>query len=167
MKPLDSDIASRAQVYAERNSIGLIERLGYGKDGSVWATNRANRATALKVFESARPHQREVAVYRRLAAHEVIEILGHRVPQMLLVDDELLAVEMTIVHPPFILDFAGATLDQPIDFPEEALEEWHAEKKEEFGYERWRTVRTMLAKLSSMGIHLYDVNSRNIAFADV
>jgi len=34
-------------------------------------------------------------------------ILGFHVPQLLGADDELMAIEMTIVSPPYLLDFAG------------------------------------------------------------
>ncbi len=54
--------------------------------------------------------------YLRLRELQVESIRGHAVPQLLHFDDEFLAIEMTIVSPPFCLDFGGAYLDRPPDF---------------------------------------------------
>ena len=42
-------------------------------------------------------------------------------------------IEMTVVTPPFLLDFAGAYLDWPPEFSSEATEYWLHEKQEQFG----------------------------------
>ena len=39
-------------------------------------------------------------------------------------DESLLVIEMSIVRPPFLLDFAAATLDVEPDFPEGTLDDW-------------------------------------------
>jgi hypothetical protein len=52
---------------------------------------------------------------------------------------------MTIVEPPFLLDFGGADLDHRVDFPEEVMIEWHEEKREEFG-ERSSIVKRVLTR---------------------
>jgi len=43
--------------------------------------------------------------------------------------DDLLAIEMTIVTPPFILDFAGAYLDPAPDFPLKFWRNGHRKSK--------------------------------------
>ena len=140
-----------------------MQQLGYGKDGSVFATSVP---TAVKVFFRRDVYARELACYQRLAEHEVEEIRGHAVPRLLGWDDELFVVEMEIVSRPYLLDFADAHLDSAPDFPEEVLEQWHADKAEEFG-ERWDDVQRVLAILRGhYGIHLLDVNPGNITFAD-
>ena len=68
---------------------------------------------------SVEPYLRERAVYERLRDAGVSEILGFNVPQLIRFDDELRIIEMSIVARPFVLDFAGAWLDTPPDFPEE------------------------------------------------
>jgi hypothetical protein len=50
-------------------------------------------------------------------------------------------VEMEIVQPPFVLDFAGAYLDRRPDFPEDVYAEWQAEKAEQFG-DDWPLVQS-------------------------
>lgn len=81
-------------------------------------------------------------------------------------DDARLIIEMTLVKPPFLLDFASAILDRAPDFSDEAMELWNEEKAEMFGA-RWNEVRHLLRVLKDVhGIHLTDVRIGNIAFAD-
>lgn len=110
-------------------------------------------------------YDRELAAYRRLADQGVSDVLGHHVPQLLRFDAVMLVIDVTIVHPLFLLDFASAWLDQPPGFGEEVLEEWLEEKLEQFA-ERWPHVATVLAELERYGIHLMDIHPGNITFAE-
>ncbi len=80
-------------------------------------------------------------------------------------DDELLALEMSIVSPPFILDFAGAYLDQKSPFDNEQLQEWEAERVEIFA-KRWPEVRRAYYMFQSFGILLNDLKPGNVSFPD-
>lgn len=163
MDPLDEDMLRRSQEYAKRYALRLDRRLGFGKDGTVWETDRQ---TALKVFRHADPFRREVAAYARLAERRVLDVNGHRVPQVERVDEELLGIEMTIVQPPFVLDFASAYLDRAApEFPEDVMAEWLARKREEFG-SNWSRAAGVLAALRRFGIHMTDVHPGNIGFGD-
>jgi hypothetical protein len=55
---------------------------------------------------------------------------------------------MTIVRPPFLLDFASAYLDKAPDCPPEVIEEWRAEKAEQFGA-NWARVEALLDEAQS------------------
>ncbi len=100
----------------------------------------------------------------RLTAESVIDIGGHNVPTLVDWDDQLLVIEMTIVRPPFLLDFASAYLDTPPDFPPEVMEEWRAEKAEQFGA-NWVRVEALLDEARARyGIYMLDVHPGNIAF---
>ena len=92
-------------------------------------------------------------------------ILGFNVPQLLRIDEEFRAIEMTIVRSPFLLDFADARLDEAPDFSEDVLRQWEEEKAEIFG-ERWPEVTRILAALQAFGVHLLDINPRNISFPE-
>jgi len=94
-----------------------------------------------------------------------VEILGFHVPQFIGADDALCVIEMTVVTRPFALDFAGAYLDQPPVFPNEAWEAWEAEKRDQFDF-RWATVRRVLDALEELDIYMVDVSPSNIAFAN-
>ena len=100
----------RLQEYAYRCSLELTERVGFGQDGIVWMTTRPS---AIKALRYAEHYSREVEVYERLRKHNIKQINGFSVPRMIRNDDELWIVEMTLVTPPFVLDFAGAALDRP------------------------------------------------------
>jgi hypothetical protein len=70
-----------------------------------------------------------------------------------------------LVARPFVLDFAGAYLDQAPDFSEEVLADWRAEKQEQFG-PRWSDVQAILGLLESYGVFMIDVNPGNVSFGD-
>lgn len=143
MDPLDEDILRRSMKYAQRYRLRLDRRLGFGKDGTVWETDQQ---TALKVFRRAGPFRREAAAYVRLAERGVLDVNGHHVPQVVRTDRDLLTIEMTIVQPPFLLDFASAYLDDDApEFSEEIMDEWLTQKQEEFG-ERWMEAAGVLPR---------------------
>ncbi len=89
--------------------------------------------------------------------------MGFAVPQLIDIDESLWIIEMTIVSPPFVLDFAGAALDRRPQWPEDVLEEWRTEKAEQFG-DRWPTVRLIMSSFAGLGIFLADVKPGNIEF---
>jgi hypothetical protein len=158
------DIADRAFDYAVKRGMRLEDQLGSGVDGIVL---RSGRPSAVKVFAREDAFRRELACYRRLREREILDILGHRVPQLLDFDDSLLVIEMTVVQPPFLLDFAGAYVDTAPDYPDEVMEQWHEDKREQFGDDRWERVQMVLATLRGQcGIQLFDVNPGNITFGE-
>jgi hypothetical protein len=98
-------------------------------------------------------------------AEGVGEILGFNVPDLLGADEGLRIIEMSLVARPFVLDFAGAYLDEQPEFSEEIWAEWEAEKRELFG-SRWQTVEMVLAALRKLDIYVVDISASNIAFVD-
>lgn len=78
--------------------------------------------------------------------------------------EDLLAIEMTIVHPPYVLDFASAVLDHPYDFEQDVLDEWHARLEEQFG-EHTPDAHSIIDELGArFGVFLYDLHRHNIKF---
>jgi hypothetical protein len=164
---MEEILIQNARAYASRHQLQLAERLGFGIHGIIHVArdNVKSGKTALKAHRSTEPYQRERAAYERLRDARVTQILGFHVPQFIRADDALRVIEMTIVTRPFVLDFAGAWLDAPPEFPDETWAEWESEKVEQFG-PRWPTVQAVLAELESLDIHMIDVSPSNIAFAD-
>ena len=160
-------LLQNARIYAAQHRLRLAEPLGFGVHGSVFVTENNPKAgdTALKVLREAKPYRRERDVYLRLKQTAVTEILGFKVPQLIGFDDDLLAIEMTIVTRPFLLDFAGAYLDSFPEFSPEVWVDWEIEKREQFG-PRWSTVRRVLAALEELDIHVIDVTPSNIGFRE-
>ena len=72
---------------------------------------------------------------------------------------------MTVVQQPFVLDFAEARLDFPMEFPDEVWTQWRKEKQEQFG-ERWTAVERVLGEFAALDICPLDVSPRNIEFRD-
>jgi len=155
------DIEERASIYAARHLIRIRRQLGFGKDGTVFLTDMA---TAVKVHARKEPYERELACYRHFERHGVIDVCGFHVPQLVSFDDELLVIEMTVVEPPFMLDFAGAHFGDAPDFSAEVMEQWRQEKIEQFGA-RWPEVEYAVEWLRArLGIQLLDIHPWNIAF---
>lgn len=88
------------------------------------------------------------------------------VPQLIGYNDDLLAIEMTIVSPPFCLDFGGAYLDRPPDYSPEVWADWEKQKSGDFE-DNWTHVKKILAHFAAWGIHIADVNPGNIKFAPI
>lgn len=104
---------------------------------------------------------KERDVYLRLKHHDIASVEGAQIPALIDHDDELWIVEMQIVSPPFVLDFAGAYLDRAPDWPDDVLLEWQEEKAEQFG-DDWDRVQSIMATLRGHGIYLADVKPGNI-----
>lgn len=162
-----SEIAlTNAAAYATRYHLRLIERLGFGIHGTVHVAQHQGKLdqSAIKAHNSAQFYDRERAAYERLRHAGITDVLGFHVPQFIRADDDLRVIEMTIVTRPFVLDFAGTSLDTRPQFPEETWREWEAQKREQFGI-RWKTVQAVMDAFEEIGIYLVDVSPSNIAFA--
>lgn len=152
----------RALHFATKYGRVLEEELGFGVHGIVWSTDQQS---VIKVHGSAHLYYaREREIYLRLMEHGVIEVLGFHVPQLHAFDDELMALEIAIVQPPFVIDFAGAYLDERPDFSPEVLAEWEVEKQEQFG-ENWSKAKAVVTAFQRYGVYLSDVSPNNIRCA--
>jgi hypothetical protein len=158
-------IFNNALAYAARLQLKLAERLGFGVHGIIYVAEHKSKSgkTAIKAHREFAPYLRERRIYERLKRAGVAELVGFNVPQFMDADDGLRVIEMSIVTRPFVLDFAGAYLDAPPDFPEDTWAEWKAGMREQFET-RWPTVEAVLAALEAMDIYLLDVSPSNIAF---
>jgi len=156
-----------AKSYASLHGLRLAERLGFGIHGTIFVAENNTKPgkTAIKALHSVEFYLRERDAYQRLQAAGVANIAGFNVPQLIRFNDELLIVEMTVVGRPFLLDFAGAYLDAPPEFPEHIWNEWESEKREQFE-NRWPTVQAALAALEDLDIYMVDVSPTNISFLE-
>src|SRR5688500_10804785 len=124
----------RWKQFEQRYGARVAGPLGFGRDGTVMYTDRD---TAVKLFDQEDTYRRERDAYLLLQAQQCVNVLAHRVPDLIRYDDELRAIEMTIVEPPFLLDFASAYPEHEApDFPDDVWEDWRAQKAEQFG-DRW------------------------------
>src|SRR5437660_142832 len=95
-----NEMIARALQYAEQNGLVLGKELGFGVHGIVFATeSQAERgSSALKLHYQEPAYCRERDIYLRLRRHNVQAVRGCQVPQLLQFDDDLLAIDMTVVQ---------------------------------------------------------------------
>ncbi len=155
------NIEMRAREVASDWGTTLASVLGHGIDGNVWETARKS---AIKVFSRNETYERERDCYRRLSENSVRLLVGFAVPQLLDYDNRHLAIEMTIVSPPCVLDFGKAYVNAPPEYTAEAMAEAKAIERELFSDDEWRQVRLVRAALLNLGIHYFDARPSNIMF---
>ena len=159
----DTPHLNRAQSYAQHQGHAIIEQLGFGQDGTVY---QSDRPSAIKVFERPHSFATELSDYQLLTQHKVLQVNGHHIPQLLNHDNNLQLIEISIVQPPHILDFAKATLDTPPDFPPEVMAERYQHWADNFE-DRWSQALDIINHFKHhFGIHLLDPSPANIAFLD-
>jgi hypothetical protein len=163
------EVAAHARRYASRNRLSLeLPALGGGIHGQVFFVRGGvlTGGTAIKAYYHEEFFRRELLVYERLQEAGVRRVRGLAVPQLLRSDGDLLILEMSVVVRPYLLDFAGAYLDEAAPrFEDDVWEIWEEEKRERFG-ERWPEVKAVLAALAEYGVHMLDVNPGNVALTD-
>lgn len=96
----------KARRYAAVRGIEITERLGWGIHGSVWKITGKERnfAWVLKLHRHIAPWRRERDCYRRLQEMGTSHIAGVHLPQFIRDDEKWLAIEMSVVERPFLLD---------------------------------------------------------------
>ena len=160
MSQLPYTIEDRIELYAEQRSLAIESRLGFGQDGIVYGSSNK---TALKCLRTGELYRREKAVYCLLQTKGVKTVRGFHVPELIDYEDTLWVIEMTIVTPPYILDFASAYLEPCMNkFSQEQLEEWREQKLDEFE-SNWPQVRLLMAAFEGLGVYLSDIHPRNVA----
>jgi len=127
----------RAATYAASINAVLGDMLGSGKDGKVWlAIGPGQTRSVIKALERETGFQRELECYERLEEFEVRQIQGLIIPRLLGSDAELLVIEIGLVMPPRLIDFAKAYLDFEPEFTPEVWADWEEDRSERFGA-RW------------------------------
>lgn len=167
MISLPAELLERRDEYCRRHALGIQDLpgagqpFGWGLDAFVWQTTLDS---ILKVFRHEAEFHQERAVYERLRSRGHEPLRGFQIPHLLDYDEDLWILELSFVRPPYILDFAAATLDDaPPGFDPHAPE-WIAEKRRQFG-RSWPEVARLLDALRHLGIHYCDVHPENIRIA--
>lgn len=110
--PIDSKFQSRIATYTKRRNLRIQGCLGGGVQGIVYSTDVSS---AIKAFKYRIHYRQEVAVYQRIKERRITSVCGFRVPTPLRRTDKLMVIEMGLVQPPFVLDFASAGVDRPLN----------------------------------------------------
>lgn len=155
----------RRYLTLRRRSVNVNEFLGGGTDGQVWSTDHD---TAIKVFDRAGGYLNERDSYVLLNEFGVTrEIAGFWVPQMHGFDEELMVVEMDLMHsPPYVIDFAKVRLHSDPEFSEDVLRQQEEDGIERFEH-NWKAVKKLLRALRACSIYYLDPQRGNITFPDM
>lgn len=160
------DLIQRAQQYLALKgpTVEFIGQLGFGEDGAVWETNVRS---AVKAFERQRNYEQELACYLRLDECNCERLGEFSIPRLIDACDDLLVIEIEIVHRPFLLDFGKAYLDAPpLYFHDAAFMAQFHQQYAELWDDRWPEVQSLLWQLEKMGIYYFDPKPGNILFDD-
>src|SRR2546430_11104756 len=148
--------------YAATYSIRFTDDLGNGKDGRVLRTQYGD---AVKFFHDESIYRRELRAYQILQELGTDQINGFQIPRLIRHDDALRAIEMTVVQPPFVLDFASAYTSEEyerLEFSQEVLDEREAHWAEIFG-DHWPVVQSLRAAFTrETELILLDLSLNNI-----
>lgn len=147
--------------YCKSHKIDLLASLGHGLQGIVYKTSRR---TAIKTHCRQKAYKQKLDAYIRLDTHNAQQVRGVIFPKLYAYDNDKLAIEMTMVSPPFIVDFGGAYLDTAPDHARapQVVEEWESNKREQFG-DDWPEVQAIIAEFESRyRVILVDVHPGNI-----
>lgn len=139
--------------------MSIRKTLGFGQDGHVFITHSN---TAVKVLARPENFRLELACYERLNESGVTELGGFAVPRLRDFSEQLCVIEMSVVDPPFIVDFGKVHLDRRPDYSEEIMADWRADYSERWGND-WLKVRSLLYSLERYGIYYMDPKPGNIA----
>lgn len=107
------NLKEKAEAYATSRGLEITGILGDGTQGNVWTVRGKNKliSWALKLHSRPENHRVERDVYLRLQDLGLASLAGFDIPTLIRADDPHLALELSIVSPPYVLDFAQATLD--------------------------------------------------------
>ena len=153
-----AEIRERMELFYFDRTSSIADQIGFGYDGLVFETTAD---TAIKGFKHEQLYRNERDVYARIDEYDMYEVRGCRIPHVFGTDDALWCIEMEIVSPPFVLDFAGAYLNFPPEYPDDVMATWRAEKREQYE-DDWPWVQEIMSDLASIGIYLADVKPGNI-----
>lgn len=156
MVVIPNEIEERRDAYCQQQRISTAELIGFGVDGFVWQTNRVS---VIKIFRTVAPYRQELEVYLRLKDLRLRKLQGFDIPWLIGQDDTHWILELSFVSPPFVLDFAAASIGRSSGG--DASPDWIAEKRRLFGTD-WPDVQRLLDALRLYGIHFPDVHKGNI-----
>ena len=151
----------RKYAQLHRLKFNIKGQLGEGTDGAVWATSNKS---VIKVIHREKTFDTELRCYQRLLIRGVSDIDGLAVPRLIEYSRELQIIEMTLVQPPYLLDFGKAYIDEPAPYTPEQLEEWRRQWREFFPKRDIPRVHKILRALKGYGIDYVDPKPWNIRF---
>ncbi|HEY0983293.1 hypothetical protein [Schlesneria sp. T3-172] len=118
---------------------------------------QTSRASAVKAFYYEAPFESELEIYEYLKRWGVFEVAGFHIPELIDFDRSQQVIEMSVVMPPYILDFVDALIERPIERDEDQIT-----ALAEIFEDDWPRVKIAIWQLEEHGVYLGDVHPRNI-----
>jgi hypothetical protein len=158
-----SDIAglrSKA-VLAAQSFIGTTKELavlGWGISGFVFLS--PDLTTAIKVHHTSEAFETEFKAYELLRKYRLTQIDGITIPKLRDADHNLHLIQIDVVRPPYLLDFAGVKFSDP-QFPSETVRQIHEEIQMRFGRNA-HIAYSVQEQLRRIGMYYLDLRSSNL-----
>lgn len=162
-------MSDRIDEYCRRRGLKLLDRLdaaNRNKDGEIHLVYGAGGVSVLKGHHRKESYWAERDCYIRLRECDIHEVNGFQVPEFLGHDEELLVIEMSLVSPPFIVDFASAHLDEPPDWIEDEAHTFYDFVFAKFGDRTDQVMALHHELFQRAGVYLCDLHPDNIKFDD-
>jgi len=104
-------------------------------------------------------------VYRRLAEHEVNRVGDFQVPELRSFHEGLLALEISVVFPPFLIDFGKSRLLE--DWEDADTAEFEAKFEREFSSQQAAIASAVFSQLKrKYGVLHLDMSPYNLNFGN-
>jgi hypothetical protein len=160
------ELHPKAHLYCEANNRAIVKLLG---DGITESTEVFGKQMPIqpsrfrKISPTTSENVTAISDYENIGFFWLLDLMC---PQLIGYDDSLHAVEMTIVKPPFLLDFGKAYLDEPAPNygDAEVMQDWRDKNLEDWE-DLWPAVRKAFYALQKYGIYHYDLNRKNVQVA--
>ncbi|MEZ6034375.1 MAG: hypothetical protein R3C17_14870 [Planctomycetaceae bacterium] len=110
MADIPFETMERRSAYCSCHGVVIqFDEPDWGLDAFLW---RTTVETVVKIHRYHERCQKELATYQRLAERKIVRLKGFAFPQLVKYDEELHILELSIVSPPYILDFVEVGLGQ-------------------------------------------------------
>lgn len=162
MDSIPSDPEKRVRLYLNDQRRIEERRLGSGTDGEVFIVSGPQ--AAIKVHYDEHRFHRELAAYHRLSKIRLGQIGRFVIPTFHAADTRLLIIEMSVVRPPYLIDFGKATVDDDQGWTDEQMSMWWDKVNDVFENDASVASSIFTQLRDKAGIYQWDLSPTNLHF---
>jgi hypothetical protein len=154
------ELRSNALKYAQEfiGTSDPLESLGWGVSGFVFLA--PDLLSAIKVHHNQEGHAAELKAYHLLRQHRITSLFGLTVPKLRRFDSARRLIEIDVVSPPYLLDFAGVKFVDP-EFSEDTVTDIQEMISERFGRNAY-VAYAVQHELLKIGMYYLDLRPSNL-----
>lgn len=155
-----SGLRSKAMCAAQSfiGTTNVLEILGWGVSGFVFLSS--DLRTAIKVHHNPDGFHTEVKAYKMLRRHRITRIGGITIPKLHKEDFDRQLIQIDLVKPPYLLDFAGVRFSDP-KFPPETVRQIDEDIQLRFGRNA-AFAYAVQHRLLQIGMYYLDLRPSNL-----